>query len=445
VFLAPLLLMIGSLPTLAAPVHSFPTGFKWCVATAAHQIEGGNTESDWWDWEHLPGKIKRGEISGPACDHWNRLEEDVALIRKLGVKQYRFSIEWAKIEPVQGRWDMEAVNHYRHEIALLEASGIEPMITLHHFTLPRWVRAQGGWSWNGSVDAFARYARFAYSKVAPGTRDWITINEPMVHLLGGYAVGLTPPGVHDMNAVVAPYKGLLRAHAAAYRALHSESEKLQRPIRVGIAHHLRVFDPDEKHNFLQKFTVAKMDAAFNWSFGQACETGRLQVSVPGMINVDELIPEVAQTQDFIGVNYYSRDMISFSLTPPFGVQVLVNDHGPRNDLGWEIYPEGFYRVLKSAAAHFPGKPILITENGTADAADAFRPKFLTDHLAQLHRAISEGVPVEGYCHWSLMDNFEWIEGFAPRFGLYAVDYATQKRTARPSAKAFAKIVRENGF
>jgi beta-glucosidase len=440
------LLLSSSANAAPAPLsHPFPSGFKWCVSTAAHQIEGYNSNSDWWDFEKLPGKIKRGETSGAACDHWNRLAEDTALIKQLGVKQYRFSIEWAKIEPSPGKWDLTAVQHYRQELALLEANGIEPMITLHHFTMPRWLRAQGGWEWAGAPEAFARYTRFVYTQIAPEVRDWITINEPMVHLLGGYYVGLTPPGIKDMKRIVAPLRGLIRSHAAAYHALHEEASRIHRDVRVGIAHHLRVIEPDSPFNPFLHMIASAMDWAANWSFGEACESGHLVISIPTMIDIDEMIPEAAHTQDFIGVNYYSRDMVSFTVGSPLTIELIVHEGSPVNDLGWEIYPQGFYRVLKGAQEHFPGKPILVTENGVADVRDAQRPEFIRSHLSALHRAMSEGVPVEGYCHWSLMDNFEWIEGFAPRFGLYAVDYATQKRTPRPSARIFSEITHDNGF
>ena len=294
-------------------------------------------------------------------------------------------------------------------------------------------------------EAFARYTRFVYSEIAPGVRDWITINEPMVHLLGGYVACLTPPGLTDMKKVSAPLVGLIRAHAASYHALHEEAARVHREIRVGIAHHLRVIEPDSPFNPLLRLAATKMDSAFNWSFGEACETGHLLLNVPAMVDIDEQIPEAAHTQDFIGVNYYSRDMVSFSVQTPLSIELTVHEGSPVTDLGWEIYPQGFYQVLKAAAQHYPGKPILVTENGLADYRDAQRPEFLTSHLSALHRAISEGVPVEGYCHWSLMDNFEWIEGFGPRFGLVEIDYKTQKRTPRPSALLFTRITHDNGF
>jgi beta-glucosidase len=424
---------------------AFPTGFKWCTATAAHQIEGYNTESDWWDWEQIPGKIRNGETSAVACDHWNRFPLDTLLQKELNVSMYRFSIEWAKIEPREGEWDLAAVLHYKAEIALLRAAGIEPNVTLQHFVLPRWFRAKGGWEWAGAPAAFARYAAFAYEAFGGQVRDWITINEPMVHLLGGYLVGLTPPGKKDLKLAAVAMKGMLRAHGLAYRALHRGAKEAGRDVRVGIAHHLRVFDPDSPHNPLDRLAAKIFDRSFNWAFGVAADTGRLRLKIPFALNVDEIIPDLAGSQDFIGVNYYTRDLVNFNFKPPLGAEVLVHEGSPVTDLGWEIYPEGFYRTLRAAADKFPGRPIIVTENGIADRRDLQRRDYLRDHLAALHRAIRDGVTIEGYCHWSLMDNFEWVEGYEPRFGLYAVDYSNQKRTLRPSGRYFSEIARANGF
>jgi beta-glucosidase len=428
-------LVLNALPAYAAPL-------KFCVATAAHQIEGGNDQNDWWDWEQAPGKIRGGERSGAAADHWNRVASDTALIAALGARQYRFSVEWARIEPRPGEIDAAAVAHYRREVQGLVALGIEPFVTLHHFTLPRWVRALGGWEWPGAPEAFERFARVVYRDVAPGARDWVTINEPMVHLLGGYGSGQTPPGIADLKQIERPLVGLVRAHARAYRALHDEAARLDRPVRVGIAHHLRVFDPASAYNPIEAYLAPKLDQAFNWSFGEACDTGRLAVSLPFVVSIAEDIPEARDTQDFIGVNYYTRDRVSLSASSPLWLKFNPTPGAQLNDLGWEIYPEGFYRVLRETARRFPGKPVLITENGLADATDSRRAEFIVQHLMQLERAAREGVPIESYCHWSLMDNFEWVEGFGPRFGLFEVDYATQRRTPRGSARVFMELARD---
>ncbi|MBI3544450.1 MAG: family 1 glycosylhydrolase, partial [Deltaproteobacteria bacterium] len=434
---------LSSVASASSFPTSFPKNFKWCVATAAHQIEGGNVNSDWWDWEQIPGNVKRGERSGAACDHWNRLDEDIRLLTELHVRQYRFSIEWAKLEPVPGTWDDGAVAHYRRELKLLREAGIEPMITLQHFTLPKWLREKGGWEWDGAPAAFARFAAFAFETIAPEVRDWVTINEPMVHLTLGYLAGKQPPSKKgSMADIHGPVVGLLKAHAAAYHAMKARHAELKRrliwpfrpyrltkELRIGLANHLRIFDPASEWNPGDSFIAGKLDAAFNWAFPMAAETGRLRYNIPFQADVDELIPGLAHTQDFFGLNYYTRDMVSLDLGGQ-GFKLSVPEGADVSDVGWEIYPEGFYRLLKATAEKFPAMPILITENGIADSRDAKRAQYLESHLAAMARAMSEGVNVEGYCHWSLMDNFEWSEGFEPRFGLFEVDYSTQTRTPR---------------
>lgn len=427
---------------------SFPEGFKWCVATSAHQIEGGNIASDWWDWEQQQGKIKNGDKSGKACDHWHRVKEDIGLMGKLGVNQYRFSIEWAKIEPTPGAWNLLAAGHYRREIALLRERGIEPMITLHHFTLPRWFAAMGGWESPQAAELFARYVAFVYKYVATDVRDFITINEPMVHLVLGYAAGINPPGKKgELKSVVPPMVGLLKAHALAYQALHSLHKKSrfsEKPLRVGVAHHLRVFDPASSWNPADRLLASRLDHAFNWAFAETLETGHLKLNIPFVVDVNVEVPEAKGTQDFIGVNYYTRDMVEVVLGAP-GFKLSVPAKAETNDLGWEIYPEGFYRVLKATAKRFPGKQIFVTENGLADARDVKREAFIESHLSAMRKAMKEGVPVAGYCHWSLYDNFEWSEGFAPRFGLFEIDYNTLERKPRPSALKFSEIARKNSL
>ena len=422
---------------------TFPKGFKWCVATAAHQVEGNNSNSDWWAWEQIPGKIHQGEKSGAACDHWNRLKQDAQLLKDLNITEYRFSVEWAKIEPEEGRWNWDAVKHYRKELALLRAQGIQPMITLQHFTFPIWISKKGGWKWGGIAPSFAKYASFVMAEIAPDAHDWITINEPMVQLVYGYVKGTFPPGITgEFGNVVEPMIGMLKAHAAAYHALKGRKTD----VRIGVAHHLRVFTPNWWINPLEQLAAKSFSEVFNWSFLMALETGKLSANIPFALKVDQKISGLQGTQDFLGVNYYSRDMVEI----PFPFQIsqqrtFVKPGVPTTDMGWEIYPEGFYDLLKEVARRVPGKAIFITENGIADRDDSKRIEFIKAHLTALKKAMDEGVPVEGYCYWSFMDNFEWADGFEPRFGLYAVDYKTQARTPRPSAGFFSKLAKENRF
>ena len=443
-----LLLASLSAPSASrADILHFPAGFQWCVATAGHQVEGGDVNSDWADWEQgkyasgLP-HIKTGMPAGLADDHWNRLQEDTSLLVDLGVGTSRFSIEWSKVEPLPGQYDMDAVEHYRREIELLRENGISPMITLSHYTLPRWVAEKGGWDWNGIEDAFTRYTKYVYSQIAPGNRDFITINEPTVMLGAGWIVGTYPPGKTGLT-ILRPLTHMLRAHASAYHALHDLAAAQNSEVRVGLASHLRVFDAYHRGNIAEQGLADLMSEIFNWTFLRAAEDGQIEIHFSPAHILKTKIEGLSHTQDFIGVNYYSRDMVKINLlgNPKFSLE--VHPGSPVSDLHWEIYPQGIYRILKEVHRRYPDRPVFITENGIADAQDTQRPKFLVDHLKYIHQAIQEGVPVLGYCHWSAMDNVEWDEGTVPRFGLYSVDYSTEARTPRASALLFGQIAHDN--
>lgn len=443
-FILALLPLLGS----AQSVRKFPADFKFCVSTAAHQIEGNNTHSDWWAWEKLPGKIKNGDRSGLADDHWNRILEDIAWMKWLGVKRYRFSIEWARIEPRQGKWNYAALAHYVFEIEALKVAGIEPMITLHHFTLPKWFQDGGGWMRKDAPLLFEHYVDFVVRELSDNgveVRDWITFNEPMVTIAAGYLAGVVPPERKDLLSLKAePVLQLLRAHARAYHRIHDIADANGQTVRVGMAHHLRAFKAARWWNPLDHAAAKALERVTNWAIPEALETGRYKFRIPFTLHVNEKIEDLAGTQDFVGVNYYTRDVVRFTGNGAMPIEVSVMPGSETTDLGWEIYPEGFGYVLRESAKRYPGKPIVITENGIADASDSKRSEFLRTHLDQVLNAIKDGAPVEGYCHWSLLDNFEWIEGFTPRFGLLEVDYKTFKRTPRKSAELFREFTTSLG-
>ncbi len=421
----------------------FPKNFKWCVATSGHQIEGENIHSDWWQWEQLKGKIANGDRSGFATNHWNLVDEDVRLISDLNVGYYRMSVEWSRLEPSPGVFSKEALEHYRHELHELLGRGIQPMITLNHFTLPIWVADRGGWEWKGMPAAFARFVEFVYRGLGNDVRDWITINEPMVEVAFGYIAGDFPPGKrNDDKAAVRAIEGMLRSHTLAYHLLHRLAAEQKRIIRVGLAHHFRIFDP--KNATLPDWLMTWMvDGSFNWAFPDAVQSGTLRLLLP--LPVIKSFRDLRKTQDFIGVNYYTRSLVDFSTLRHPNEFMLAAEGKPVTDVGWEIYPEGIYRILKAVAKRYPGLPILVTENGLADKSDIQRLSFLKEHLYQLSRALKEGVPLDGYCHWSLLDNFEWTEGFQPRFGLYEVDYSTFERIPRLSARFFSHVALTGRF
>jgi beta-glucosidase len=436
-----LVILLGVALVVPSPSNaaSFPPHFKWCVATSAHQIEGGNTHSDWWAFEQIPGAIADGQPSGVAADHWNRLEQDTELLADLHVQQYRFSVEWAKIQPAPDVWSTEAIDHYRRELALLRKKKIEPLITLHHFTLPLWVAERGGFEWKGLPEAFEVFVTKVFQELGDGVETWMTFNEPQVVISAGYIQGVFPPQKKDLKRIDVPTRILLQAHARAYHRLHELARARHQHIRVGVAHHLRIFDPASSWSPLDWWTSRLVENVGNWSFPDAIESGTLKLWLPGILRVHERIPELAGTQDFLGLNYYSRDLIRFNASAPGWIERLVAPNRPVTDLNWEIYPRGLYRLIKKITSRYERLPILITENGAADHSDRLRKGFIREHLHWLQQALNEGARVENYCHWSLLDNYEWAEGFKPRFGLYAVDYATQKRTLRPSGEFFSRI------
>ncbi len=416
----------------------FPPQFLWGAATAAHQVEGQNSNNDWWEWEHLGGKIADGTTSETACDQYNRYEEDFDLARKLGHNAHRLSLEWSRIEPQEGVFAQSEIEHYRRVLTALRERGLEPFVTLHHFTNPLWLARKGGWENPKAVDYFTRYVRVVASELGGLVRFWNTINEPMVYAFESYIEGKGPPGAKSLRSASLVIVAMLRAHALAYHIIHETSPGPQ--CDVGIAKHMRVFDPMRPRHPGDRAFARVSDFIFNSWFLDAIETGRLAWP----IGIGQKVQALAGTHDFIGLNYYTRDMTRFSPLKPqlLFIENIVRPGSPVNDLGWEIYPEGIHQLLMRLKKKYD-KPIYITENGIPAVDDSMRLAYIRDHLLQTHRAISDGADVRGYLHWSLLDNFEWAEGLTPRFGLIAMDYETQRRAPRPSAEAYAKVAAGN--
>lgn len=409
----------------------FPNAFLWGAATSAHQVEGGNQDSDWADWEQQ-GRLK--ESSGLTCDHYRRFREDFDLARSLGHNAHRFSVEWARVEPENGRINEAVLLHYREVVEALRERGLEPVVTLNHFTLPRWVAREGGWTSPYFVRYFLKFATLISDHLAGSVRYWVTVNEPMVLLYMGYVKGIWPPGEHSFEKAWEMIKNVVRAHTETYHMLHAR----RRNAWVGMAEHLRVYDPYMSFMPTDWFTVWLRRFFFNGFLLKACTSGF--PDFPGLR--PSWLKEARDTFDYIGVNYYSRDFVQFRISPIYGAEKagpFLKDVEERNSLGWEIYPEGLYRVLTDLKKY--RRPVFILENGVATKQDERRIVFIRKHLKAVSRAIQDGVDVRGYFHWSLMDNFEWADGFDPRFGLVEVDYKTLKRHPRSSADYFARICR----
>lgn len=422
----------------------FPQGFIWGTATSAHQTEGGNTHSDWWAFEHA-GNIRDGTTSGMACDTWNRFDEDFRLMQQLGYPNYRMSVEWAKIEPVDGHWDMAAAAHYRRMFDSLRRHGIRLCLNFYHFTLPDWVARAGGWLNEATVSRFERYCRFVVEQFGDYPDIWMTMNEPMVVVIAGYLGGEFPPMRRRVSSARRVFVNLLRAHAAAYQAIHdlADERRTGRKPLASITANLTYVKPGTRGP-LARAQAWLVHRANNTSFLDAITTGR----VPFPWGHGQRIPGLKGSCDYVGVNYYNRTTVKADLRNPRNF-FMAEGPAPEaeiSEMGWEVYPEGLYHVVMDAWRRMR-LPVYVMENGTADAGDVCRPSYLVRHLVQLHRAILNGADVRSYYHWSFIDNFEWREGFTKKFGLVSIDRddGSLARRPRPSACLFSEIIRRNGL
>jgi len=390
--------------------YVFPKGFLWGTATSAHQIEGNN-ENNWTEWE-AQGHIKDGFISGRACNSWEMYKEDIKLAKELNNNAYRFSVEWSRVEPEPGKFDKDALARYTDMAQECRKHNIKPIVTLYHWTQPTWFASLGGWLHKDSPLFFQKYVEAVSKTMGSEVRLWCTLNEPMIYAYNSYLQGKWPPQQKSFFRFWRVLRNLVKAHKLAYFTLHDYSNNCQ----VGIAKNNQFFE-SYLESWFNRVSVAVISKFWNFYF----------------------LNKIQETLDYIGLNYYFHNLIYISLKG----YVLMNENKKINDMGWEIYPAGIYEVLQGLKKY--ELPIYILENGLADARDDRREHFIKDHLRYVHKAIKSGVDVRGYCHWSLLDNFEWADGYEPKFGLYAVDQETFVRTPRVSAKIYADICQNNGF
>jgi beta-glucosidase len=425
-------------------VLRMPEGFLWGAATAAHQNEGNNVANQWAAWEQQPGRIYAAQRSGRATNWWD-LESaaaDFDRAAELGLNSLRISVEWSRIEPEPGVFDPSALARYGEMIGLLRERGLEPMVTLHHFTDPLWLAALGGWE-NPAVETFfVRFVTRVVETLGDQVTLWCTINEPNVYAIEGFLDGYFPPGVKSLRRTIGVLRRMLLAHGRAYRTIH----RLQNNARVGLAHHYRLFVPANPESVVDRRAAALLDQAGNRSVLEAVTQGRLTA----LIGVGQQVTYLIDASDFIGLNYYTPVRVAFAPTRPrwlFTRQFLdssaeSSDDTPLGEPYSEIDPPGMYHALKQVGAY--GKPIYITENGLPDADDDQRPRFIATYLSEAWRAIQEGVDLRGYYHWTLVDNFEWVAGWSMRFGLYELDVQSGRRTPRTSAEIYRRIAESNG-
>ncbi len=425
----------------------FPKGFLWGTATASHQVEGRNTNNNWAAWEKAPlvapargsqGHIINDQKAGLACDWWGgRWREDFDRAAEGGQNAHRFSIEWSRVQPAPDRWDETALDVYREMARGLVSRNMVPLITLHHFTDPIWLADLGGWESEKVIPLFTTYVTKVVEALATFTNTWVTINEPNTYIFGGYAGGGFPPGKNDLNTALNVMINMVRAHAAAYRAIHA----IQPAAQVGIAQYYRSLKPAHAWFPLDIWPAALQSQIFNNAFPRAVTDGRFEA-----VFKRATLPEAAHTLDFLGVNYYTRDLVSFSLlhaSQLFGKRSFPKGADLSNTSFLANVPEGMFEALKWGMTF--KVPLVVTENGIEDQDDHLRPRYLLQHLHQVWRAVNFNFPVKGYFHWTLVDNFEWERGWTQRFGLWELDEASQTRRKRPSADLFAGICRENGI
>lgn len=383
---------------------NLPHNFLLGAASSSHQVEGQNIHNDWWAQEQL-GRLPK---SGLAADHYNKFAEDFALANSIGLNAMRISLEWSRIEPVEGKFDVAALAHYKRVLQNMKTQGLTRMVTLHHFTLPEWLAQRGGFASRVSVHYFSRYAELIAKELGEEIDFWNTINEPEVFTYMSRLRGLWPPFDRHPLRALAVFHNLAAAHRQAYSFIKQILPNAQ----ISIAKNNVYNEPYRPHSLLDQLAVKINDWFSNYWF----------------------LDKIKNQLDFIGLNYY----FYHSLTVNSHGIVQKNLAGPKSDMGWRTYPKGLYHLLLALNQRYH-KPIYITENGIANARDDMRQDFIREHLYWISEAIKQKVDVRGYFYWSLTDTYEWHDGYDPKFGLVEINFETQERHVRASAEIFKQL------
>ena len=384
---------------------SFPDGFEWGTATAAHQVDGGNWNNDWWAWEHDPSS-RCAEPSGDTCDHWHRFPEDIALIAALGFNAYRFSVEWSRIEPEEGEWSPVALDHYRRMCATCLEHGLAPVVTYHHFTTPRWLADQGGWEDPKTADRFARFCERTVAALGDLQSRACTINEPNIVATMGFLARAFPPGKQDVLLRRKVNEVLIDAHRKGGDAIRGGPGSAPVGLTLSMTDY-QAIDGGE----------AKLDRIRH--------------------TMEDIYLDAARTDEFIGVQCYTRERVSSDGVVP------AEEGNEVTQMGYEFWPEALEATIRRAWEVTDGVPIVVTENGIGTGDDTRRVEFVRRALAGVRACLDDRIDVRGYYYWSLLDNFEWALGYLPTFGLVAVDRATQLRTVKPSGRWLGEVARVN--
>ncbi len=421
---------------------NFPVGFLWGVSTSAHQFEGRNTWNQWSTWERL-GRIRSGDRNRDACDWWRESRRDLELCRELGLTAIRISVDWARFEPREGAWNRDTVHRYRSLLNDIRQAGMRPFVTLHHFTHPQWFEEQGAFLGRVSAERFAIFAERVVAELGDLCADWVTLNEPNVYAAFGYMFGEFPPGLrYKVRDCAIVMTNMHRGHTLAYERIH----RLQANSSVGLATNWVEFQA-ATNSASDRLLEFLYDAAFNRSSLQLLRCGSLPFPFGSLAPE---VPEVMGKIDFVGLNVYNR----LHVRTPWDEAsrktggVFVPRDVPQGDHGVELpYGEAFPDGIVSAAQEYAALkvPLYVMENGVPDRTDRIRPWVLVQSVQRVQSLIERGIDLRGYFHWSLVDNFEWNEGWTLRFGLYELNPRTQERTARGSASIYRDIIRQNGL
>jgi beta-glucosidase len=447
-----------------APVR-FPAGFHWGTATASYQIEGGvredgRGESIWDRFSHTPGKIANGDTGDVTCDSYHRFDADLALMREMGCTSYRFSLAWPRIQPKgSGAVNAKGLDYYRRIVDGLLGAGIRPLPTLYHWDLPQALEDAGGWPQRDTAQRFADYAEICLRALGDRVDTWVLLNEPSIFTTMGYWLGIHAPGVRDVDAY-------LRATHTANLALAfgAAAARAQRAdVRLGTALALSPTEP-ARDTLADQEAAERIHRLSNVWFLEPALHGRYPEAFPDGVPYDRMgvrdgdLDRVRTKLDFIGVNLYTRSCVKHVDEDPVGVHArpvgMGGDRGSRTDFGWEVWPDALYDMCMRLTRDYDRPVLEVTENGCsygdapgADGAvhDARRIDYYRGYLEALARAIADGADVRGYHAWTLLDNFEWAEGFRQRFGLAWVDFATGKRILKDSGRWYGRVIAENGF
>jgi beta-glucosidase len=444
-----------------SPGPSFPDGFLWGAATSAYQVEGspladGAGPSTWHRFSHTPGRTNGGDTGDVACDQYRRYPEDIRLMADLGIQAYRFSVAWARIFPEgTGRVNRPGLDHYDRLVDTLLAAGIRPMVTLYHWDLPATLEDRGGWLAPDVAGWFAEYATTLFRALDDRVRLWVTLNEPWVVMDGGYVSGELAPGRQDLTEAPRVSHNLLRAHAEAVRAYRSEGRH-EIGLVVNLEPQVPATDSDHDHA-----AAARVHAYMNRQYLDPVFLGEYPEEMADLFGdawptfPDAEMSAIREPVDFLGINYYARGVTrndpSVRLTRASRVPQPDSRY---TDMGWEVAPDALGHALRWVRDRYGPIPLFVTENGAAFPdppvavqpvhPDPLRVDYYRDHLRAARDAIAQGVPLRGYFAWSLLDNFEWSHGYSKRFGIVHVDFETQRRTPKSSARFYERVIASNG-